>query len=149
MPQQNILVPLFVGALVIGGGSFYAGMQYEKSVTPAATQQGTGGFRGTRGFDGGGKNAGGGGGFANGEIISKDDTSMTIKLRDGGSKIVFFSTSTTIGKMTNGSLEDIAVGTDVSVNGIANSDGSVTATMIQIRPAGTVIPREPRPTNAP
>ena len=71
----------------------------------------------------------------NGEIISMDDKSVTIKLTDGGSKIVFFSDATTVGKVTDGTIADLSVGTQVMANGTSNSDGSITAKSIQIRPA--------------
>ena len=35
--------------------------------------------------------------------------------------------------MTEGTMEDITVGTDISVNGAANPDGNVTASTIQIQ----------------
>lgn len=137
-------------AVVVGGGAFYGGMKYAQSqsqrgrlsqadfqslqnLSPEQRQQrlqelgiSGGGFRG------GQRN--GGGGFTTGEILSKDDKSITIKMRDGGSKIVFYSDSTEVGKFVNGSAGDLEVGKSVSVNGTANSDGSITAQSIQLRP---------------
>ncbi len=137
------MLPVFVILLIlVGGGSFYGGMKYANSKRVAAFgAQGAGGnFRGGN-FGGGasgttrGAGAGARGGFANGEIISKDDSSVTIKLASGGSQIVFFSTSTAILKAAAGSANDLVVGQNIMVNGSANSDGSVTAQSIQLRPA--------------
>jgi hypothetical protein len=69
-----------------------------------------------------------------GDIISGDDKSATLKLRDGGSKIVFFSDNTAITKFTQGAKSDLVVGESVMVEGTNNPDGSITATTIQIRP---------------
>ena len=149
--QKKIIIVLAV--LLVGSGAFYGGMKYAQGKTPtnvgrsgmgmgnfanltpeerqARLQQfgatGMGGNRGTRGPNGAG------GGFSGGEIIAKDDKSITIKLQDGGSKIVFLSASTTVMKAITGSPADLTVGTQVSAGGSANSDGSITAQSIQIR----------------
>jgi hypothetical protein len=75
-----------------------------------------------------------GGGFVGGELISKDDKSITVKTPDGSSKIVFFSESTNIGKSTDGSLSDLNIGQQVMVSGDNSTNGTISAKSIQIRP---------------
>jgi hypothetical protein len=128
--------------LVIGGaGGFYGGMQYQKNQAPVLGQgRGLGGARGGNfggqpgGTGGQGRTAFGGGTM--GEVLSKDDKSFTVKMRDGGSKVVFFASSTRVGAMTDGVIDDVKPGVNVMVMGAPNSDGSVTAQSVQIRPAG-------------
>ncbi len=128
---QKIKIVHGVGITVLLIVGFYAGMSYEKSrVTSAPNQPGSG--RQMRA--GGGR--GGFGRLVTGDVIAQDANSITVKLTDGGSKIVFFSASTTVAKSTLGSMSDVAIGTLVMVNGQTNPDGSVTAQNIQIRPAG-------------
>jgi len=140
---MNKITSVIVSAvvLIVGIGSFYGGMKYDqnknsplgKGLDQARFQQ----------FGTSGSNRTGmqGSGFVSGDIISQDDKSITIKLRDarlpdgqGGSKIIFLSASTSISKMTTGSLKDLATGQQVTVTGTTNQDGSVTAQSIQIRP---------------
>ncbi len=67
-----------------------------------------------------------------GEIISMDNSSVTVKLNDDSSKIIILADSTGINKSEEGSIEDLSEGTEVMVMGQTNSDGSVTASNIQI-----------------
>jgi hypothetical protein len=137
-------------AIVVGGGSFFGGMKYAESKNPFKMLRGdTAGFAnlsqgdqqarfqqfGTNGAAQRGTRAGGGSGGAmiGGEIISKDDKSITVKIADGGSKIIFFSDTTQITKSAAGSSADLKVGENVSANGTTNSDGSITAQTIQLR----------------
>ena len=132
---MNKLTLILVVAVVVGGISFYGGMKYAQGKISDQRQQflanAGSGFRGN---GQGGQGRGGMMGFVNGEIIAKDDKSVTVKLRDGGSKIVFYSNSTEVGKFVSGTLTDLKVGENISANGSPNSDGSITAQSVQIRP---------------
>ena len=98
----------------------------------AAAGQGTkGGFsRGT-----GSSSRGSFGGSVSGQILSVDANGITVGLTSGGSKIVIIPQSANILKSTQGTSGDLSVGSNVTIQGSTNTDGSVTAQMIQIRPA--------------
>jgi len=130
------IIPIFVALiLVVGGGAFYGGMLYGKSQNTrlgfpsgdVATN-----FQGARTNKTGATGAGAG--FLSGEIITKDEQSLILKMTDGSSKIIFYSDTTQISKMATGTADDFAIGTSVNVSGTTNSDGSVTAQSVQIRP---------------
>jgi hypothetical protein len=68
---------------------------------------------------------------------------MTIQLPNStstsattGTKIVLFDTNTSVTEMKNVDPSTLTVGQGVVVSGTANSDGSLTATTIQVRPTG-------------
>ena len=77
--------------------------------------------------------ANGFGGGTSGEVIAKDGNSLTLKLKDGGSKIVLYSTSTNVVKMASSTVSDIQIGEQLTVTGSSNSDGSISAESIQAR----------------
>ena len=125
------IIPIFIiVVLLIGAGAFYGGMLYSKS------QGGIGNFHNFNGQRPGNnvRANGAGQGFTNGEILSADDKSVTVKLPDGGSKIIFFSGTTEISKSVTGVPADLTAGLNVMASGTTNSDGSITAKTIQIRP---------------
>ncbi len=138
---MNKILPIIITAIVVGGMCFYGGMKYGQNVntqTIAAQMAqrtanlgnfGTGQRNGTQ------RMAGGAGGFIGGQIIGKDAQSITVKSNDGSSKIVFFSNTTKIMKSAEGSSGDLTAGEQVTINGTANQDGSITAQTIQLRPA--------------
>ncbi|MDO8743108.1 MAG: hypothetical protein Q7J30_00920 [Candidatus Azambacteria bacterium] len=138
------IITIIAVAAIFGAGSFYGGIKYNQgkslssgrgaaafaNLSPeerqARMQQFGGGAGGARGAQGGG--------FISGEIIVSDGKSITVKLSNGGSKIIFFSDGAEIGKFVAGTTSDLAIGKAVSVTGKTNSDGSITAQSIQIRP---------------
>jgi len=145
---SKFIVIIILIAAIIGAAAFYAGMKYIQSKTsqgrlsqanlqnlqnlsPEERQKrlqelglNTGArFRGNINSNG----------LITGEIIAKDDKSLTIKLKDGGSKIVFISESTEITKSVTGTLSDLEIGRNIIINGTTNPDGSITAQMIQLR----------------
>lgn len=130
--------------IVIGVAAFFGGVKYAKSSTTVnnfgnLTAEQRQQFRGTN-IGAGNRPSGGlgrtgvGGQATSGEVIGKDDKSITVRLADNSTKIVYYSTSTTVGKMTSGSTNDVTNGIQVMVLGATNAQGIITAQSIQIRP---------------
>jgi hypothetical protein len=128
--KKHYIITIVI-AIVVGLGGFYGGTLYQKSVKTTPTgagafrqagingQRGTGGFRGTMG-----------------QILSMDSKSITVSVPGGGSKIIFFSGSTSVSKTVSGAVSDLKVGDNIVATGTTNTDGSVSATDISLRPAG-------------
>jgi type IV secretion system protein TrbL len=101
---------------------------------------GVGLFGGGAGGPGGTGARGAGGGFTSGSILSKDATSITVKDSSGNTKTIYYSSTTTISKSSDVSVDALTVGQDVTVTGTSNSDGSVTAARIILGSAGFGVP---------
>lgn len=127
--NKNLLITILVAAIV-GGASFYGGMMYQQKKIPV--RQGANG----QAFRPGGRGQGQGTGFrpVSGEILSADDKSITVKLMDGSSKIIFLSEKTVINKAATATKTELIIGAKVAAFGTDNSDGSVTAQSIQLNP---------------
>jgi hypothetical protein len=145
--MKKILPIIIVVAVVIGGSAFFAG--YKVGQSRSITNGRMGGLPGggdTQGFpNGSGFGAKNGGGMISGEILSRDDDSITVKLNDGGSKIIFYSETTDVSKTVDGVMADLEVGKTVVVSGVTNQDGSITAKTVQLRPVINVPTTYPQP----
>ncbi|MCX6797007.1 MAG: DUF5666 domain-containing protein [Candidatus Doudnabacteria bacterium] len=143
---------IVVIAIIVGAGSFFGGYKYSQAkIKTKAGAQGQFGQNGIGARNGSGANQGNrrlgnGNNFVNGKIISADANSITVQIMENsptgqasttnsnGSKIVLISNSSQITKSAPGTAADLTVGENVLVTGTANSDGSLTAQNIQIRP---------------
>ncbi len=131
MNKKQMWVTIAV-VIIAAAGGYFVGAAHGASAsmgTKGAYAAGNGGR--TRGAAGMGAN----GGFTTGQILSMDDKSLTIQMRNGNSQVVFYSPSVTVAKTVSGSIKDIVVGAQVMIAGTANTDGSLTAQSVQIRPA--------------
>jgi hypothetical protein len=140
MNKKTLVILLVVVVVLAAGG--VAAWQFTKSKSSAgqasarfgganfaAGQTGTG----QRGARAASANFGG----ASGNVLSKDNNSLTIELANGGSAIVFYSGSTRVSKTIDAQAADLAVGQMVSVRGTKGADGTISANSVQIRPAGS------------
>jgi hypothetical protein len=147
MQSKKIMIIAIVAIIIVGAVSFFGGTKYEKNslskqglLRSGNNMMSQGGNRqpgaqgqnrqGSVGFGRDGNR----GNFAAGQILNKDDKSITIKMQDGSSKIIYFSDSTTIAKSIPGATSDLNTGQQIMTNGNSNPDGSISAQNIQIRP---------------
>ena len=135
--MKKILI-IIISLIVVGSGAFYGGIKYAENKASQGFIQNDfqrqqfsqgdirGGFQGR--VSGEARSN-----FLSGEILAKDEQSLTLKIPDGGSKIVFFSEATDITKSASGSSEDFKEGQQIIITGEENSDRSYIAQIIQIR----------------
>lgn len=124
-------IPVIVLILVASGVGFFAGVKYQQSKQPSRADFQSRAEMRQQNLPAGAQQRVGAG-TIRGEIISQDDKSITVKLPDGSSKIVLISENTEINKATEATINDLTTGEQVMVFGQTNSDGSVSATQIQL-----------------
>ena len=149
-----------VGVIVVGVLTFFAGIGYQKShsgptlasirgMSTAQRRQALQaiGLGGT--FSRGGRSGNGtANDFASGSIISTGNGTITVALNNpggpgaagttnsnSGTRIILIPATAQITKAAAGTSADLTPGTQVSVSGTDNTDGSITAQTIAIRPA--------------
>lgn len=134
MKNAKVIVPILTVLVGLGVG-FFGGYQYRSFRLNQARGNfaGANGTRFVAGRNGGQNGMMFRGGVA-GSIISIDQGSITVKLADGSTKIVLLGSSTTYANIVSAAQSDLKTGDNVLVIGSTNSDGSVTATNVQINP---------------
>jgi hypothetical protein len=147
MKKKQIIIAIIV-LVIVAGISFYSGYKVGQNSTSARGTRsgqalgpnGAGGMMGgANGIRNGRPGQGGAMTLVSGEVLSKDATSVTLKLRDGGSKIIFVATSTAVQKTVSGTVADLVIGNQITASGPANADGSINAVTINQRPAMPVL----------
>ena len=130
MKNKQLVIAILIG-VVIAAGAFYTGTKVRGGRAGNFQGRVIGNAQGVRGQFG---QQGGVQGLwpVNGKIIKRDETSITVELADGSSKIILLTETSAINKTTEGARDDLTEGTEVIVFGAANSDGSITAQNIQV-----------------
>ena len=147
MKNQNMVVGCITCAVIVGGLGFWGGTIYQKNQSPAmmGNQMGGRGMeiseKGQNAKVGNTKTTGSipsmngrGNGAITGEVTAKDEKIITVKMNDGSSKNVVLSESTTYRTSSESSLDNVEIGKTVAIFGNTNSDGTTTATSIEIDP---------------
>ena len=80
----------------------------------------------------GGFRTGSSGSVFQGQVSAISGSDITLQLQNGNSEVVLYSSSTPITEPTNVSISKVATGSNIRVMGTQNSDGSVTASSIEI-----------------
>lgn len=130
MKNKNLLIVIIgvISLLVGGAAGFFGGMKYQQGKTPTRGQFANMMFQ----RNGMGNRLGATAMAVRGAVISADNNSITVKMQDGSTKIVILSSTTMIGKTTSGTASDLINGSNVTIFGNTNSDGTITAQNVQI-----------------
>lgn len=152
---KKFILPVSLSIVFLIAG-FGLGVLFQKTRLKSSFTNRTGQFQmmgqnsnnrtGNRTGQNGGNSAGprnNNGGFVTGEITKIDDTSITLKTADGGSKIVLIASDTTFNQSTTASKSDLKVGSKIMVTGTTDSNtGSISGKTVQINP---ITPSQPEP----
>lgn len=135
MTKKKLNIVWAIVAVAALAGGFFWGKSMAASSMANRTGRGAfssstagTGFAGPRGGA-----PGAGGGFTAGQIISLSGDSMTVQLANGNSVNIFYSSSTQVIIPEPAPVSSLKTGSNVIIIGTKNSDGSMTASSIQVR----------------
>lgn len=152
--NNQMMIAVVVTAVIVGPLAFFGGMKYDAGKAGAKVTAGGNNFQrgammngavGGNGQFGGQRGAGGTGtgttgtrimrgGSTVGEVLSVDETGLTVKVNGGGSRRVLLPEKVTVSSCAEGDKTAVAVGKFVIVTGDPNTDNSITARNIQVMP---------------
>jgi hypothetical protein len=150
--KNNLMITAIV-TIIVGGLSFWGGMQYQQANTQSTGRErqfgSLNGQERPEGFpDGTAPGSKTGTAPVSGEILNLDNQTMTVQTAAGDSKIIIYSGSTNVNKTAEGSTADLKVGEKVMIIGTSDSDGTVTAQTISVGGGGwRGLPGEQPPTD--
>lgn len=135
--MNKIFITAVICLIIAGAGGYFIGKSNSSTAggLSADTQKGQGRFNGT----------GGRGQGVRGKVINSDANTITVQGNDGSSTIVVLSGSTMYYKSSPSSKTDVNTGDTVMIFGPKNSDGSVTAQMVQLNPIIRSLSGSPTP----
>jgi hypothetical protein len=142
MHMSKMWVWAVVGAIVVAGVAFWGGMTYAQNQR-ATTASRFGAAGTTFAGRGTGTFTGGAGGGTIGTIIQVGNGSFVVQLPNStsstattGTKLVLIDNATQIQALETVPSSTLQVGQTVTIAGATNSDGSITASNVMVRPAG-------------
>lgn len=129
--------------IVLAALAFFGGVQYQKGQKPSfdVGRFAAGNFpagmmgNGPAGAAGAARRVGAGRGGATGTVLSVDAQSLTMKLADGSSQIVYLPTTATYFTEQAATVADVKTGATVTIAGTPNQDGSTNAATVRVQPA--------------
>lgn len=133
-----------IAVVVVGGGSFWGGMTYAQNSQASSASSRFAASGSFAGRSGAGGFAGAGGGATAGTVVQVGTGSFTVQLpyststtATTGTKLVLVNSVTQVDELESVPVSNIQVGQSVTVTGTSNSDGSVTASTVMVRPSAT------------
>jgi hypothetical protein len=133
-PRRASRTTVALAGLVLVVGGFLGGVLVQKNFGATATGTPTGLQTGPfRGFNPGGlgrANQNGGGSATTGTVKLVDGATLYITTSDGETVVVKTSGTTVVRRQSSAALKDLKVGSTVTVQGSAGSDGVVAATQV-------------------
>jgi Domain of unknown function (DUF5666) len=129
----GLIIGLVIAVLAIGAGSFYGGTVYAAAQVTNTRAAFFNGRAGTGTGGAGGANGAGGG--VSGTVKSIDGNTIQVSTALSVTTVTLNSATNVLQSVT-ASAGDLQVGQQVTVRGQRDSAGNVTATTIQVVPAG-------------
>ncbi len=137
--KMGWVIGIIIALLVVGAGGFYGGTAYAANTAKQAADVRTAFLNGRGGAAGTGTSTASGsfnGGGVAGTIKSINGNTIQVSTAQNVTTVTLSGT-TAVMKTVTAATSDLQVGQQITVRGQRDSSGNVTATSIQVVPAGT------------